>query len=190
MDVWDLIRLAFGLRDSQMVGGPTWLKSEGYDIQATAPSTGAVLVRAHSLQMLQTLLENRFHLRWHNEMREMAVYALRVVAGGPRISAAKEGQAARMQLGDLSAPAMTMESLCQILEHETSRLVVDETQLRGPYAIQLQWARDAAKGAAEPDTSRPSLFTAVQAQLGLRLEPARMALKVFVIDEVQRPADN
>ena len=76
MDVWDLVRLAFGLRDSQMAGGPAWIKSEGFDIQATASATGTVVARPRALQMLQTLLEDRFHLRWHNETREMAVYAL------------------------------------------------------------------------------------------------------------------
>ena len=190
MDVWDLVRLAFGSRDSQMAGGPAWIKSEGFDIQATASATGTIVVRPRALQMLETLLEDRFHLRWHNDMREMAVYALRVAPGGPKLASAKEGQSGRMQMGDLSVPSMTMESLCQILEHETGRLVIDQTQLKDSYAIKLQWARDAAKGTSEADTSRPSIFTAVQEQLGLRLQSARMAVKVFVIDEVQRPGEN
>ena len=63
MDVWDLVRLAFGLRDSQMAGGPAWIKSEGFDIQATASATGAKVGRPRALQMLQTLLEERFQLR-------------------------------------------------------------------------------------------------------------------------------
>jgi uncharacterized protein (TIGR03435 family) len=67
---------------------------------------------------------------------------------------------------------MTMETLCQILEHETRRLVIDQTQLKDSYAIQLQWARDTVGSNSEQDASRPSLFTAVQQQLGLRLEPA------------------
>jgi len=190
MDVWDLVRLAFGLRDSQMAGGPAWIKSEGFDIQATASATGTGVARPRALQMLQTLLEDRFHLRWHYQMREMAVYALRIAPGGPKLALAKEGRSGRMQMGDLSVPSMTMESLCQILEHETRRLVIDQTELKDSYAIKVQWARDAAKGTSEPDTSRPSLFTAVQEQLGLQLESARLAVKVFVIDEVQRPGEN
>jgi uncharacterized protein (TIGR03435 family) len=190
MDVWDLVRLAFGVRDSQMSGGPAWIKSDGFDIQATASATGTVVARPRALQMLQTLLEDRFHLRWHNEMREMTVYALRVASGGPKLSPAKEGQAGRVQMGDLSVPSMTIESLCQILEHETKRLVIDQTQLKDSYAIKLQWARDVGNGPPEPDTSRPSLFTAVQGQLGLRLESTRLAVEVFVIDEVLRPGEN
>jgi uncharacterized protein (TIGR03435 family) len=184
MDVWDLVRLAFGLRDSQMTGGPAWIKSKGFDIQATPSASGTVVARPRALQMLQTLLEDRFHLRWHNDNREMAVYALRVAAGGPKLAPAKEGQPRRMQMGDLSVPGMTMESLCQILEHETRRLVVDQTQLKDSYGISLLWA------ANEPDTSRPSLFTALREQLGLRLEPARLTVKVFVIDAVEQPGEN
>lgn len=190
MDVWDLVRLAFGMRDSQMAGGPRWIKSDGFDIQATASAAGSSVARPRVLQMLQALLEDRFHLRWHNEMREMNVYALRVGAGGPKLAPAKEGQSVRAQMGELNIPSITMESLCQILEHETRRLVIDQTQLKDSYAISLQWAREAAMGAPEPDTSRPSLFTAVQEQLGLRLESSRLAVKVFVIDDVQRPGEN
>jgi uncharacterized protein (TIGR03435 family) len=123
-------------------------------------------------------------------MHEMTVYALRVAPGGPKLAPAKEGQPGRMQMGNLSAPRLTLESLCQTLEHETRRLVVDQTGLKGSYAIELQWARDVAGGTLEPDTSRPSLFTAVREQLGLRLESAKLPVKVFVIDEVQRPGEN
>jgi len=190
MVVWDLIRHAFGLRDTQMVGGPAWTKTEGFDIQATASASAAAVERPSALQMLQMLLEDRFHLRWHYEMRETTAYALRVAPGGPKLAPAKEGQPGRVAMGDLNVPSMTLATLCQILEHETRRLVVDETGLKDSYAIELQWARDVAGVTAEMDTSRPSLFTAVQQQLGLRLESAKLSLKVFVIDEVQRPGEN
>ena len=168
MVIWDLIRHAFGLRDTQMVGGPAWIKSEGFDIQARASANGAAVERPSALQMLQMLLEDRFHLRWHHEMREMTVYALRVAPGGPKLAHATEGRPGRVGMGNLNVPSMTMATLCQILEHETRRLVVDQTGLKDSYAIELQWARDVAGGTPEPDTSRPSLFTAVQQQLGLR----------------------
>jgi uncharacterized protein (TIGR03435 family) len=187
MDVWDLIGRAFGTRDNEMAGGPAWIKSDGFDIQAT-PAAGATVERSRAVQMLQTLLEERFHLRWHPEMREMPVYALRVTPGGPKLGPAKEGQSARMEPGSLRAPSMTLGTLCNILEHETRRLVVDQTGLNGPYAIELQWARDVAGGA--PDISRPSIFTAVRDQLGLRLESDKAPVKVMVIDDVQRPGQN
>ena len=188
-DVWDLIAQAFGVRDSQMTGGPGWLKSDGFDIQATASENSAAVERPRALEMLQTLLEDRFHLRWHREPRDMTVYALRVAPGGAKLAPAKEGQPQALP-GNLSAPNMTLESLCSILEHETRRLVIDQTGLKGHYAIELQWARDLAGGASDPDTSRPSIFTAVQVQLGLRLESARLPVEMFVIDGVERPDEN
>ena len=188
MVVWDLIRHAFGLRDTQMAGGPAWTKSEGFDIQATASADATAVERSRALQMLQTLLEERFHLRWHDEMREMTVYALRVAPGGPKLAPTKEGQPGSVRMGNLSVPSMTLATLCQILEHETRRLVVDQTGLKDSYAIELQWTRDVAGGTPEPDTSGPSLFTAVQQQLGLRLESAKLPVRIFKIDEVQRPS--
>ncbi|HVV44077.1 MAG TPA: TIGR03435 family protein [Bryobacteraceae bacterium] len=187
MDVWDMIARAFGTRDSLMMGGPAWIKSDGFNIQATPPGNGTV-DRFRALRMLQTLLEDRFHLRWHQEMRDTVVYALRVAPGGPKLATAREGHGAGLQPGSLSAPGMTLGTLCNILEHETRRLVIDRTGLNGSYAIELQWARDAAGGAA--DTSRPSIFTAMRDQLGLRLEPEKTPLKVMAIDDVRRPSAN
>lgn len=185
MDVWDLITRAFEMRDSVMAGGPAWIKSDGFDIQATSSNS---MGRPRALRMLQTLLEDRFHLRWHQEMRQMPVYALRVAPGGPKLGPAKEGQPVRMQPGSFQAPSMTLGTLCNILEHETRRLVVDQTGLSGSYAIQLQWARDISGGT--PDTSRASIFTAVKDQLGLQLESEKLPMKVMVIDDVQRPSEN
>ena len=80
---------------------------------------------------------------------------------------------------------MTMGTLCNILEHETRRLVVDQTGLTGSYAIELRWSRDTGI-----DNSLASLFTAVREQLGLRLESEKLPMKVLVIDDAQRPSAN
>jgi uncharacterized protein (TIGR03435 family) len=110
MDVWDMIARPFGTRDSLMMGGLSWIKSDGFDIQATPPGNETV-DRSRALWMLQTLLEDRFHLRWHQEMRDtvvyalrVSVYALRVSPGGPKLAPAREGQGAKLQPGSLSAP--------------------------------------------------------------------------------------
>jgi len=182
MTVWNLLREAYGWRDNQIVGGPAWIKSEAFNIEA-AP--GAPVGRDRALQMLRTLIEDRFHVRWHPDTREMSAYALKVDAGGSKLGTAHEGQA-RMRMGDLSAPSLTLESLCQILEFDVGRPVVDQTGLTGPYAIELRYARDTAL----TDTSLPSVFTAVREQLGLRLESEKLPVKVFVIDDAQRPSDN
>jgi uncharacterized protein (TIGR03435 family) len=188
MTVWDLIRQAYGWRDSQISGGPAWIKTDGYDVVAVAGQPAPV-ERSRVLGMLQVLLQKRFHLHWHEQVRETTAYALRVAPGGPKLAPAKGGSA-RLQKGNIVAPSMTIESLCQILEFELAKPVVDQTGLRGSYAVELQWARDNPSAAQEPDTSRPSVFTAVREQLGLRLESAKLPVKTFVIDDVQRPPDN
>ncbi|HVV44076.1 MAG TPA: TIGR03435 family protein [Bryobacteraceae bacterium] len=182
MKVWDLLRQAYHWRETQMTGGPAWIKSEGFDIEAV-PSMPVDRTRA--LEMLKTLLEERFHIRWHEETREMPAYALKVDAGGAKLPPPGNGPA-RMQMGNMRAPSLPMEALCQILEFDAGRPVVNQTGLTGPYAIELRYARDAAVA----DTSLPSLFTAVREQLGLRLESAKLPLKVFVIDDAQRPSEN
>jgi len=188
MTVWNLMREAYGWRDSQMSGGPAWIKTDGYDVVAQA-GQAAPVEHSRVLAMLQVLLEDRFHLRWHEQLREITAFALRLAPGGPKLAPAKDGSA-RLQMGNIVAPSMTLESLCQILEFELRKPVVDQTGLRGTYAIELQWARENAAAAQEPDTSRPSVFTAVREQLGLRLESGKLPVKTFVIDAVQRPAEN
>ncbi|HEY4084912.1 MAG TPA: TIGR03435 family protein [Bryobacteraceae bacterium] len=182
MTVWNLLRQSYGWRDNQIIGGPAWIRSEGFNIEA-APSSP--VGRDKAIEMLKKLLEERFHVRWHADTREMSAYALKVDTGGSKLSPAREGQA-DMRMGNLKAPSMTLDSLCQILEFDAGRPVVDQTGLAGPYAIELHYARDAAVA----DTSLPSLFTAVREQLGLRLEAAKLPVKVFVIDDAQRPSDN
>ncbi len=182
MTVWNLLRQAYGWRDNQIVGGPAWIKSDGFDIEGVP---GAPVGRERALEMLKTLLAERFQVRWHPDTREMSAYALKVDAGGSKLGTAHEGQA-RMRMGDLNAPSMTLESLCQILEFDVGRPVVDQTGLTGSYAIELRYARDAAV----TDTSLPSVFTAVREQLGLRLESEKLPVKVFVIDDAQRPSGN
>lgn len=182
MTVWNLLREAYGWRDNQIVGGPAWLRSDGFNIEA-APN--APVERDRAIEMLKTLLADRFHVRWHPDTREMSAYALKVDAGGAKLPPPGEGQA-RMQMGSLRAPSLPMESLCQILEFEVGRPVVNQTGLTGPYAIELHYARDAAVA----DTSLPSVFTAVREQLGLRLDSAKLPVKVFVIDDAQHPSEN
>jgi len=186
MTVRNLSRQAYGWRDSQIAGGPAWINTEGFDIVA---QPGAAAGRPRVLEMLQALLEDRFQFHWHEQIRETAGYALRVAPAGPRLTPAKDGPS-RMQIGNISAPRMTLESLCQIFEFELAKPVVDQTGLSGSFAIELQWARQNPSPAPEPDTSLPSLFTAVREQLGLRLEFAKLPVKMFVIDDVQRPSAN
>lgn len=185
-----------GLRPEQVVGAPDWLWSERYDINAVAPAADAVGESPTFIRMrpyLQSLLEDRFHLRTHRETRDLPIYAL-VRAGkdgapGPGLSRSpidcvKDPAKCGFMggpVGRIRAEALTSDLLMQLLGSATGRVVVDRTGLQGPFAVNLEWSPDQSS----PD--KPSIFTAVQEQLGLKLESTRGPVGVLVIDRVERP---
>jgi len=189
--LWNLIRLAYHLRDLQISGGPGWIKNEGFDIEARPASP---VSRDKVPEMLRVLLAERFQLSAHTESRNLPAYALVVSnsgsklqptigAGGPKIS----------RLGQLVMPNMSMDQLSQILEFELDRPVIDRTGLTGDFSIRLEWTREkdrTAAGDTRVDQSRPSIFSAVQEQLGLKLESVKAPVDVLVIDSVQLPSAN
>ena len=183
LSVWNLISSAYGLRDLQISGGPAWIKTQGFDIQAQPASP---VPRTQSLSMLQALLEDRFRLTFHRETRVQPAYALIVSDRGPRLPQPGEGRG-RNLLGDFDMPSMTLETLCQVFEIELERTVVNQTGLHGPYAIKLEWASDKTP---VQDSSIASLFTAVQEQLGLKLVTARAPVELFIIDGIEQPTEN
>jgi uncharacterized protein (TIGR03435 family) len=190
MDLWNLIRTAYGVRDLQMSGGPAWIKNRRFDIQAQAAQSATEIPRDQVLRMLQTLLEDRFHLKSHHESREGPAYGLTVSARGPKLPPPGESHGGTsIVFGDMDVPSMTMDSLCQILQYDLDRPVLNQTGLVGPYAIHLQWASQRAR-AAPADASRPSPFIAIQEQLGLKLESIKAPVDFFIIDSVEPPTDN
>ena len=184
------------LRPEQLVGAPPWLRSERYDITAQAPALasteGAAFIRARPF--LQSLLEDRFQLRVHRERRELPVYAL-VRAGkngelGPGLSRSNvdcEKEVAKCgfgggPLGRIKADALTSDLLMQLLANASGRIVVDRTGLKEPFAIDLEYSQD------QTASDKASIFTAVQEQLGLKLESTRAPVDVLVVDSVERPS--
>jgi uncharacterized protein (TIGR03435 family) len=185
-----------GLRPEQVVGAPGWLASERFDINAKAADADALGEGATFIRMrpyLQSLLEDRFQLKTHREIREMPVYAL-VRSGkngtlGPGLShstvdclkdAAKCGIRGG-PVGTIKAEALTSDLLMQLLGNATGRVVVDRTGLQGPFAVDLEWSPD------QSASDKPSIFTAVQEQLGLKLESTRGPVDVLVIDHIEKP---
>lgn len=186
--VWNLIRAAYGVRDLQISGGPSWIKSQGFDIEAKPPKSDQPIPRQQTLLMLQALLRERFQLEFHREMRDVPSYALIVAPHGPKLPPPGQGRNLTA-IGNLDSPSMTLGSLCQILEFDLDRPVVNQTGLDGPYAIRLQWASERTpKELADP--ARPSLFTAIQEQLGLKLDSQKAPVEMLVIDQVALPTPN
>jgi uncharacterized protein (TIGR03435 family) len=205
-----LMRIAFGtaegggvrqLPDDQLIGGPAWIASARYDIVADGPD-GAQPPGA-MLRMLQSLLADRFKLAAHHETRELPVYALvaarRDGTLGARLRPAEKGavNALRAGPGRITSMGTTIGSLADTLRRFAGRGVVDETGLTGYFAIDLEWAPTPDQQTQRPggavlpvNGDGPSLFTALQEQLGLKLEPRRGPVDVLVLDAVHSPAEN
>lgn len=201
----ELVSFAYNLRDSQLSGGPTWADrshatltdAELYQVIAKAsddPPPPTEVFR----QMLQTLLAERFQLKVHHVQKDLPVYNLVVNKGGPKF---KESPAdakfssvssSKGQFGiQMTTTKMTMQQLADMLSgHYAGRPVFDKTGLAASYDFTLGFVVENVAAATDAAADGPSLFTAVQEQLGLRLELAMAPFDVVVIDHAERPSEN
>jgi uncharacterized protein (TIGR03435 family) len=206
-----LIRTAFQLQEDQVVGGPNWLATDRFDIEARAPELPGP-PNAQLPAMLRSLLADRFKLTTHSERRELPVFALErmrrdgSLGPGLRPTACPELAAdlSRPQpcstvqtgVGSLTLRGMPFDQVTPFLSPAVSRVVVDRTGLDGRYDIELRWTPEQPErvpGGGEPPAGDPnalSIFTAVQEQLGLRLNSTRATVEVLVIDTVEHPTPN
>jgi uncharacterized protein (TIGR03435 family) len=206
---------AYGIPGSRILDGPKWLDSTKFDIQAKMDDSAADRLRTlprdqrklETQAMFQQLLADRFKLAVHWETRELPVYALIVARKGPNLQPAKEpAEGPNISSNEtrsgyqLTAKGVTMpelaEALTQALSRELGHGVIDKTEIKGKYELTLKWTPDtgaaaiATAGVASSADSGPSIFTAVQEQLGLKLEPAKAPVKVLVIDHAEMPSEN
>ena len=170
---------AYGIQDDReyMIAGSDWLTSEHFDIEAKFPvDTPVPQVR----QMLQTMLAERFKLALHKETRQLPMYSLVVAKGGPKIHAVDAGDAKTSgRPGHFEATKTTMQKLADRIAKQAGMPVVDATGLSGVFDFTLEWSPAAdlrvspADGTAAGDSQGASIFTALQEQLGLRLESGK-----------------
>jgi uncharacterized protein (TIGR03435 family) len=192
-----LIMDAYHLNASyQISGGPNWVDSDAdrFDIVANAP--GEVAPSGEDVRlMLQTLLADRFQLKLHPETKERPVYALVVAKNGPKLKESAPDKdfsttVAGGRAAQLTMTKATMEQLAiQLSTGGLDRPVVDKTGLAGQYDITLNWIPEYA-GPPAPDSNGVNIFTAVQEQLGLKLEPQKAPIEILLIDHVERPSEN
>jgi uncharacterized protein (TIGR03435 family) len=195
-----LISLAYGVKDFQISGGPRLLDSERYDIEATygadLPQRPERLtfmtIEADSRvrQMLQALLADRFHLAIRHETKELPAYSLNLAKNGPKLresTTPEDMQDMRVDLGQIKSNRMSMAQLTGVLSRLLGLPIVDKTGLTRYYDLLLKWTPD--DGAADT-TAGPSIFTAIQDTLGLRLIAGKESIDVLVIDHVERPTEN
>jgi bla regulator protein BlaR1 len=196
------------LQDDLILGLPSWTKSERYDIEAKVDNDDVAKWKALSLSQqslaLQPLLVTRFNLQFHHETRERPTYSLVVAKNGPKLHKAQhvetnpsgtgspDGTADRDQStvtpGKIVFKGASLSLLATVLSSQgLSHTVVDKTGLTELYDITLRWSPD---DVGSSDASLPSLFTALQEQLGLRLEYNKNPIDVIVVDHIERPSAN
>jgi len=196
----ELIMMAYRVDAREISGGPAWLATDEYDIEAVAGEE--VQVNEHLGELLQKLLADRFQLTIHREQRMLPAYALTVAKGGSKLKAADAGGGQGTSCEHMGVCNFRKEPLAQFTRWLSfvvlDRPVVDKTGITGTFDFRLKWTPDetqfSALGlrapAAGDNANAPPLFEAIQEQLGLKLEPEKIPAEVLVIDHVERPTEN
>jgi uncharacterized protein (TIGR03435 family) len=179
-----LISEAFNLKAYQISGGPSWADDEAnaaYDIEAKVDGTPTM---DQARVMLQALLVDRFHLKVHREMRDLAAYNLVVGKDGPKMKESEPGVLILTTVGlsHIDFGTTSMEGLAQQLYFYAiaERPVFDKTGLTGKYDFRLEWTRDDTKS---------KVFIPLLERLGLKLEPTTVSTEMVVIDHVEMPSE-
>jgi len=194
-----LIALAYDMNPRTISGGPSWIDSQHFDIEAVTPGD-VKPTRLEQMQMLRALVVERFGLKFHRQEKEFAIFALTVAKGGPKLKVAEKPDDPPQLFGvvypgkmEVPARGVTMDDFVAMLQRATlDRPTVNKTGLTGKYDFDLVWAQDASQyggevPAAPDDAPNPPLFTAMQDQLGLKLEAKRGIVSAMVVDQAARP---
>jgi uncharacterized protein (TIGR03435 family) len=215
-----LIQYAYGLKTTELISGlPGWTDSERFDVEARTDADTVEAQKKLSKEdasaqrrlMMQTLLADRFQLKVHHETKLLPMYQLVVAKGGFKLKDADpddtypngfkspdgiaHGNMMAIQNGQLTAQAIPVSTLSNQLSQQLHRQVVDKTGLTGKYDFTLQWNPEdmdgpAAQDASSTANSAPSIFTALQEQLGLKLEAVKGPVDTIVVDHVEMPSEN
>jgi len=202
----DLMMFAYSVQMKQIVGAPSWIEHDRYDINATPDQEGAPTADQVRI-MIRKLLADRFQLKFHHDKRQLSAFVLTVGKDGPRLTPAQPNgnlhgvgiQAAKTgaMLFANNSPVSAFTNFLQSLVLD--RPVVDQTGLTGKYDMTVTFTMDdsffnghppAFPKPADDVEPAPSLFDAIQQQLGLKLTPEKTQVDVLAIDHVEKPSDN
>jgi uncharacterized protein (TIGR03435 family) len=199
-----IILIAYGIdsdNDKLLIGGPSWVTTDTFDITAKLDPVDVPAEPLTFLQLaalLQPVLADRFHLKIHHESRVFPVYNLTVAKGGSKLKVAVRpatGPGSQgcwigiKSAGFRSAHNCTMADIAQNMVHASGRFVVDKTGLPGGYDWEFCYSNERTPE-GDPNFNCPTVFTAVQEQLGLKLEPSTASLDVIIIDSAEQPTPN
>jgi uncharacterized protein (TIGR03435 family) len=196
-----LIQYAYNLQTEDLISGlPGWANSTTFDIQAKIDEDLAAALNklpkeeraARRGIMMQTLLADRFQLKVHHETRDLPIYSLVIAKGGFKLNPADPRGSMSYGDGQLTTQGVPIKSLVFFLSSFLHRKVVDNTGLTGNYDMSLRWSSDEVANAQQDPSapSAPSLFTALQEQLGLKLESTKGPVDTIVVDHVAHPSEN
>jgi uncharacterized protein (TIGR03435 family) len=195
MTIRNLIWLAWKLPPDRVTGGPKWIDSDLYDIRAKAPAGSSWSVDA-LWSRIQALLADRFQLKVHRETKTSPVYLLTIAKSGLKMQEAEGADPSANGKGSITPWTLFVQDLSQRLR----RTVIDKTGLKGAWYVKLRYTTDdgsaAGMGIGRIDPTQPgfepgpSIFTAVQEQLGLKLDSAQGPVDMLVIDSIARPSLN
>ena len=204
MNLAEILSFAYGVHAKQIIGAPAWVNTDKYDFDAQPDGEGAPSDRQWK-GMLQKLLAERYKLTFHHDKRELSVYVLAIAKGGPKLTKS-EGDPNGLpglffrELGALNVRNANMADFASLMQNAVlDRPVVDQTGLSGRFDFTLNWTPDDSQfggmGAKIPpstDNSKapPALYTAIQEQIGLRLDATKAPADVLVIDHVEKPSEN
>jgi uncharacterized protein (TIGR03435 family) len=191
-----LLLAGYGVHKRQIVDAPDWIATERWDIKGVPDTPGQPSLKQMQ-SLVRKILTERFGLVTHTGTRELAVYALTVAKGGEKMTQSagdpnglpdendrENGGERTMRVANSS-----MGDFSLVMKFFMDRPVVDQTGLTGRYDFQLKWTFDESKAPAD-GSAPPGLFTAIQEQLGLKLEPVKAQADVLVVDKVERPSAN
>jgi uncharacterized protein (TIGR03435 family) len=201
----DLIKFSYGVQDKQIIGAPSWVESEKWDIEAQPDVPGAPNKKQLST-MLQKLLADRFQLKFHKGTKELPAYVLTPAKTGQKMTRSDSQDTLPALFFTNLAPATltvrnaTMDDVCELFQSAVmDRPVVDQTALTGKWNFLLKWTADESQfsgmGIKAPPPSDaadapPPLFTAIQEQIGLKMDASKAQVPVLVIEKAEKPSAN
>jgi uncharacterized protein (TIGR03435 family) len=200
----ELICFAYDVQQKQIVGGPDWITTDKFDI-AAQPDVPGSPNRQQLKAMVQKLLADRFQLKFHRDKKELSAYLLTVGKSGPKLNQNDSNPNGLpglffRQLGYLTVQNATMTDFTQLMQSAVlDRPVVDQSGLQGRWDFVLKWTPDESQfggmGVKVPPPSDatdapPPLFTAIQEQIGLKLDAGKAPVEVLALDRVEKPSEN
>ena len=195
----DLIKFAYGVHGSQIVTATAWVESSRFDVEGVPRGDGTPNDRQLK-RMLQKLLADRFQLAFHRETRELPAFVLVLGSGTPKLTPTRApGSLPVAGVGPgqfYGVNATTTDFTIALQGAAMDRPVVDQTGLQGRWDFKLEWTPDPSQFGGRalpvgpPDRQPPSLSTAIQEQLGLKLDARHTTVEVLVVDRVEKPSGN